>query len=131
MNQQINLKGEFWIAVKYGSVGVLNTGVFTGSVFLLSKTGLHYMYFTGIAYIIAISFSFIMNLNFTFSRFPGKVLPRALKFVFTAVLLMMMAEGLQFILIELAGFSELAGILLGMISYTISGFLINRLWVFK
>ncbi len=131
MKQRLNLKEEIWIAVKYGSVGVLNTLVFTGSVFLLSKTGLHYMYFTAIAYIIAITFSFIMNMKFTFSRFPGEILPRAIKFVATAILLMLMAEVLQYILIELAAFSELAGIVTGMIAYTIAGFSINRLWVFK
>lgn len=131
MKQRLTLKEEIWIAVKYGSVGVLNTLVFTGSVFLLSKTELHYMYFTAIAYIIAITFSFIMNMKFTFSKFPGKLVQRAIKFITAALVLMLIAEALQYLLIELAGFSEFAGIVTGMICYTIIGFLINRLWVFK
>jgi putative flippase GtrA len=131
MKQKLTLKEELWIAVKYGSVGVLNTLVFTGSVFLLSKTELHYMYFTAIAYIIAISLSFIMNMKFTFSKFPGKVVQRAVKFITVAIFLMLLAEILQYLLIERVGFSEFTGIVLGMISYTITGFLINRLWVFK
>jgi len=131
MKQRLTLKEELWIAVKYGSVGVLNTLVFTGSIFLLSRTGLHYIYFTAAAYIIAIAFSFIMNMKFTFSRFPGEITKRAVKFAITAIFLMLMAEAIQYMLIEIVRLSETAGIITGMIVYTIAGFLINRLWVFK
>ncbi len=131
MRNNLSLKEELWIAVKYGLVGALNTLVFTGSVFLFSLTGAGYMYYTAAGYLVAISFSFIMNMKFTFARFPGKVLPRAVKFLTTAATLMLMAERIQFVLIEKAGFAELIGIVTGMICYTAAGFLINRFWVFK
>ena len=131
MNSSFSLKEEFWIAVKYGMVGILNTLVFTGSVFLLSRTALGYMYYTAAGYCIAITFSFIMNMKFTFSRFSGKPFPRAVKFLVTALSLMAAAEGVQYILIEYWGFRELMGIVTGMIFYTGTGFLINRLWVFR
>lgn len=127
----INIKDEIWILTKYGMVGLSNTLVFAGSVLLLSKTGLGYMYYTAIGYIIAITYSFIMNLTFTFSRFPGPVMPRAVKFVGTAVSLMAIAEVVQFVLIENVGLREFFGIVIGMVVYTSAGFLINRLWVFR
>jgi putative flippase GtrA len=126
-----SLKEELWIAVKYGFVGISNTIVFTASVYLLSLTDMDYMYFTAIGYIIAISYSFTMNLTFTFRRFPGAVLPRAVKFVVTAVSLMLVAEAIQYVLIERVGMRELYGIVLGMITYTAFGFTINRFWVFR
>lgn len=131
MDKQLSAKDELWIVFKYGVVGVLNTAVFTGSVYIFSKTGLGYMYYTAAGYIVAITFSFVMNMKFTFSRFPGKLLPRAAKFLITAVSLMTAAELIQYGLIEYAGLTEIIGIITGMICYTGAGFLINRLWVFR
>ncbi|MBI9102593.1 MAG: GtrA family protein [Spirochaetales bacterium] len=129
--KKVDLKAEFWTAVKYGLVGVLNTLVFAGVTLALSRLKIHYSIYTGVGYIIAITFSFIMNLKFTFSRFPGKILPRALKFIGVSISLMLIVQGIQFITIEKLNLPELAGVLTGMVFYTGTGFLINRLWVFK
>ncbi len=131
MKSNFQLKNELWIAVKYGIVGVLNTIIFTAGIFILSRTGLHYIYYTAIGYVIAITFSFTMNMKFTFSRFEGRILPRAVKFLLTALTLMLAAEGVQYYLIEFRELNELTGIVAGMIFYTGTGFLINRLWVFR
>ncbi len=131
MQSKFQLKEEIWIAVKYGMVGVLNTIIFSLSIFALSRTELHYMSYTAAGYIIAISFSFIMNMKFTFSRFEGRLFPRAVKFLITALSLMLAAEGVQYYLIEFLELNELTGIVTGMVFYTGTGFLINRFWVFK
>lgn len=126
-----NWKQELWIAMKYGFVGVLNTLVFTSLVFILSRTGLHYSIYTAISYTIAILFSFVVNMKFTFSKFPGKILPRAVKFISLSLSLMLIVQVIQYLIIDVVLWPELAGILTGMVFYTGTGYILNRLWVFK
>jgi len=127
----VDFRAEFWIAFKYGLVGILNTLVFTGTTWLFSLTGIHYSLYTGIGYSVAIGFSFLMNLRFTFSRFPGKTFPRAVRFLITSLGLMLCVQGIQAVMIEGWKTPELAAVLTGMIFYTGTGFLINRLWTFR
>ncbi|RKX84006.1 MAG: hypothetical protein DRP70_13970 [Spirochaetes bacterium] len=54
--------------LRYGSVGLLNTGIFTLSAWLLHRLGWPYPAYTALSYTIAIIFSFFMNYIFTFKK---------------------------------------------------------------
>jgi len=117
--------------LRYGVVGVLNTGVFALTAWLISRTGAHYALYTAIAYAVAIFFSFIMNVFFTFRKSDEFLAPMFFKFILVCLLLLGLVEILQFLLIEKLKIREFWGVLGGMVFYTGVGYLINRLWVFR
>lgn len=117
--------------LRYGVVGILNTGVFALTAWLISRTGAHYVLYTAIAYAVAIFFSFIMNVFFTFRKSDGLLSPMFLKFILVSLLLLGLVEILQLLLIEKLEIREFWGVLGGMVFYTGVGYLANRLWVFQ
>jgi len=121
---------ELKTMVRYGFVGLLNTGVFTLTAYLLSRSQLHYAIYTALAYIVAIVFSFWMNALFTFRK--SGYLKGAMfgKFVLVTVCLLILVQGIQAGLIEIMSTGELPAIVAGMLFYTGAGYALNRLWVF-
>ncbi len=125
------LIAEFWTMVRYGTVGVLNTGLFTLTVWLLHKTGWHYAAYTTLAYSIAILFSFLMNYFFTFRKSTAAIAPMFMKFILVSLSLLGCVQLIQMLLIEKLAWPEVAGVISGMVFYTGMGYILNRLWVFN
>lgn len=126
-----NYKQEFITMVKYGSVGIMNTAVFTAVTYLVSLTGVHYSIYTGIGYIISILFSFFMNNRFTFKKNGGNVTVLLAKFLGVTISLMLLVQLIQYLFIDVVGTKEIIGIIAGMLFYTVTGYILNRNFVFK
>lgn len=126
----ISLQTELGTMIRYGLVGLLNTGIFSLTAYLLSRSQLHYAIYTALAYIVAIVFSFWMNALFTFRK--SKHLKTAMfgRFVLVTVCLLVLVQGLQAGLIEIMNWGELPAIIVGMLFYTGTGYVLNRFWVF-
>ena len=119
--------------VKYLLVGILNTIVGFGLIFLLMWRGFSPELANIIGYAVGICFSFVMNRIFTFqSKQTSKKanLREFIKFVSS----MLIAWSLNFITLKIClkmGVNAyLAQIISGGI-YTITGYLLSKIWVFK
>ena len=116
---------------RYGLVGLMNTGVFALFAWLLRNMGLHYAAYTAIAYCIAILFSFLMNKLFTFRKKDTSFFFLFSRFLLAALSLAGLVQLIQFFVIEVLGWAELIGVIGGMVFYTGTGYVINRIWVFR
>lgn len=116
--------------IRYGAVGLVNTGVTALVIFLLKLTGIHYVFYTLAGYAVGITISFFLNRKFTF-RSNGKTSKQALKFLLVTGSLLALTQLLQYLLIDVAGINETIGVILGMVFYTGTGYILNRLFVFR
>ncbi|HBC9224085.1 GtrA family protein [Enterobacter cloacae subsp. cloacae] len=116
-------------ALRYCLVGGMNTAVTAVVIITLTAAGVG-LYFSNFAgYVVGVLFSFILNTVFTFSSKPSAT--KLLKFLtccgvcyainlFTMNIAMLSgAENVYFVQLT------------GMFFYTVSGFIINKLWVMK
>ena len=119
--------------VKYLLVGVLNTIVGFGLIFLLMYFGYSPELANIIGYAVGICFSFVMNKIFTFkSKQTSKTanLKEFAKFVSS----MLIAWSLNFITLKICLKMGVNAYLAQLISggiYTITGYLLSKIWVFK
>jgi len=98
---------------------------------MLSRSQLHYAIYTTLAYVVAIIFSFLMNAFFTFRKSGFFRVKMFLRFVLVTVSLLVLVQGIQAGLIEVMRIKELFAIIVGMLFYTGTGYVLNRLWVFR
>jgi len=122
---------EVYTMIRYGMVGLVNTGVTAAVIFLLKLTGIHYALYTLAGYAVGITVSFFLNRRFTFRKQDGKAGNQLVKFITVTVSLLLMTQLLQYLLIDVAGINETFGVILGMVFYTGTGYILNRLFVFK
>lgn len=115
--------------VKYLCVGILNTIVGFGIIFLLMFFGVNPEISNLIGYAIGIIFSYVMNKFFTFES-KNRSKKEFIKFI----LAMLTAYILNFITLKIClGLSinpYFSQIISGGV-YTVSGYLLSRFWVFK
>jgi len=116
-------------ALKYVMVGLLNTAITAVVIFLLMSAGVGIYISNALGYVVGILFSFVVNSLFTFSTtLTGK---RFIKFLAScAVCWVANIITVKIFLMMFSDFIYIAQ-LCGMIVYTISGYLINKLWVMK
>jgi len=126
-----NLSKEFYTMLRYGAVGLVNTGVTAVVIFLLKLTGLHYSLYTLAGYAVGITISFFLNRRFTFRKQDNKASRQLIKFLSVTISLLLLTQLLQYILIDLAGINETISVIIGMVFYTGTGYILNRLFVFK
>lgn len=124
------LLAEIFTMIRYGAVGLVNTGVTALVIFLLKLTGIHYALYTLAGYAVGITISFILNRKFTFKSKERTGL-QAMKFLLVTGSLLALTQLLQYLLIDVAGINETIGVILGMVFYTGTGYILNRLFVFK
>jgi putative flippase GtrA len=124
------LLAEIFTMIRYGAVGLVNTGVTALVIFLLKLTGIHYALYTMAGYAVGITVSFILNRKFTFKSKERTGL-QAMKFLLVTGSLLALTQLLQYLLIDVAGINETIGVILGMVFYTGTGYILNRLFVFK
>jgi len=126
-----NLLKEFYTMLRYGAVGLVNTGVTAAVIFLVKLTGMHYSLYTLAGYAVGITISFLLNRRFTFRKQDNKAGGQLIKFLCVTISLLLLTQLLQYLLIDLAGINETISVIIGMVFYTGTGYILNRLFVFK
>lgn len=116
--------------VRYLMVGMTNTTVCFSAMYLGSLAGLHYLAYTALGYLVAILYSFFMNLYFTF-RVEGKILKRLTLFFVINLTNLVVVEIIEYIMIDKFYMNRLFSILSAMTWYVITGFLINSYLVYS
>lgn len=116
-------------ATRYVLVGIVNTAVTAIVIFSLMKmnVGIYICNITG--YIVGIIFSFTANSAFTFSTSLST--KKFIKFLIACLFCWILnAIAIKLFLTEFPSEIYVSQII-GMITYTIFGFIINRLWVMR
>ncbi len=116
--------------VRYLMVGMTNTTVCFSAMYLGALAGLHYLSYTAVGYLVAILYSFFMNLYFTF-RVEGKILKRLTLFFAINLTNLGIVEIIEYIMIDIFYMDRLFSILSAMTWYVITGFLINTYLVYS
>ena len=117
------------VFTKYCTVGVVNTLVSLMIMFVLKFFGANYLVYTAIAYVCGMCVSFYLNFKLTFAV-KGMVKKRFVSFVFVNLINLVMVEFLQLLLIKYFDFRETFAVGIGMVFYTVFGFLVNQRFVF-
>ncbi|CAM2823892.1 GtrA family protein [Helicobacter burdigaliensis] len=121
--------------LKYCLVGVINTFVGFGVVLLLTYCGLFAEGANFLGYCVGIVCSFFLNQKFTF-RIEGKACRQIINAKFVRFLIFM---GISYIInllvlfvsYRLVGLNVYLSQVLAAISYTLSGFVFSKIYVFK
>lgn len=119
-----------WTLARYALVGGVNTATGLGVMAALAWAGVHYVLFTLAGYVVAFVTSYLLNAWFTFR--VGDVSTR--KFALFALVnsgLILLVQAVQAGLIELAGVPVLAGVAIGAVVYTLTGYALNRRIVYR
>lgn len=115
---------------RYLGVGIINFLACALSMWGLALIGIHYTIYTAIGYALAITCSFFLNLKFTFkdSIYSKR---RFIRFVGFSFCNLMLVEIIQWTLIQQMHARELYAVITGMTWYTLSGFIINKFFVYQ
>lgn len=120
---------DFYMFSKYILVGIINTAITALLILLLMYLGLGVYTSNAFGYVAGIIVSFIFNTLFTFStkltwkRFIKFIINCGICYVVNLVVIYLVL----FINNEWIYFAQLCG----MGAYTVSGFILNKLWVMK
>lgn len=116
-------------ALRYCLVGGLNTTVTACVIITLTAVGAELYFANFLGYAVGILFSYILNTVFTFSSKPS--VSKLLKFLACCgvcyVINLLAMKMVMLSCVENVYFIQLTG----MFFYTVSGFVINKLWVMK
>lgn len=115
--------------IKYALVGLANTAITAAVIFACMHSGMGVYSSNAAGYLCGIIFSFIANTLFTFST---KISPSRFARFLLSCLACWVINTLAIKTFLVIYPSELyISQLVGMVTYTLSGFLINKLWVMK
>ena len=115
--------------VKYLLVGVLNTIISASLIFFLMWQKFSPEFSNIIGYAVGICFSFMMNKFFTFQT-QKKSFTEFAKFIIS----MLIAWSLNFVTLKFClkfGINAYIAQIIAIIIYTITGYLLSKIWVFK
>lgn len=115
--------------IKYCLVGIVNTIVSLVVMVGLKFLGVNYLVYTAIAYVLGMGISFWLNFKVTFVA-KGVILKRFINFIAINLINLAIVELLQWLFVEYFSFKEIIAVGVGMIFYTVFGFLANRKFVF-
>jgi putative flippase GtrA len=116
--------------VRYLLVGCTNTTVCFLAMYISSLFGFHYLTYTAIGYLVAIFYSFFMNLHFTF-KVEGQIFKRLTLFFVINLSNLGVVEIIEYIMIDKLYMNRLFSILCAMTWYVVTGFLINNYLVYS
>ncbi len=115
--------------LKYCLVGGLNTLVCAVVIYVLMYRGFS-LYVSNVAgYGVGVIFSYILNSIFTFQKKMD--LPTSIKFLASVFIAYLCNVLVIYIAIRLLPNYDYLVQLIGMVVYTIIGFIINKIWVMK
>ncbi len=114
---------------RYILVGLVNTGLTAAVIFMLMWAGVGLYIANALGYIAGIALSFILNTFFTFSTKMS--ISRLSKFLVTCLFCYLLnLFAIKLFLLCMPNEKYLAQ-LAGMVLYTLTGFVLNKLWVMK
>lgn len=116
--------------VRYLLVGLTNTTVCFSFMYLGFLAGLHYLEYTVLGYFVSILYSFYMNLRFTF-RVTGNITKRLIFFFVINLTNLAIVEVIEYVMIDMYKLNHLFSIICAMLWYSLVGFTINTLWVYR
>lgn len=114
----------------YLLIGVGNTLVCLMVMYLGASLGLNYLKYTVLGYLVAITFSFFMNLHYTF-KVEGQILRRLSLFFIVNLVNLLLVELIEYTLIESFSINHLIAIFCGMSWYIFAGFILNSSLVYR
>ncbi len=127
--RELRTKPEL-ILIRYLLVGLTNTTVCFVVMSIFAMMGFHYLMYTAMGYVVAILYSFFMNLHFTF-RVEGQILKRLSLFFCINFTNLGIVEVIEYVLIDKLEWNHYLSIILAMGWYVVSGFLINNYLVYR
>ena len=123
---------KFGQLIKYGLVGVVNT-IITGVILftLMNFFGVSYKTSNTAGYIAGFINSFIMNKLWTFKDNKAPATKQFLRFSAVFAVCYLLQLGFVILLVEKLSINKDISQLLGMIFYTLIGFIFNKIFTFK
>lgn len=123
---------KFGQMIKYGLVGVMNT-IITGIILfvLMNGFGVSYPISNAFGYVAGFFNSFIMNKLWTFKGSQTSSIKQFIRFTVVFALCYIIQLGLVVFLVEILVVNENLAQLIGMVFYTLFGFLLNKFFTFK
>lgn len=119
-----------YVLARYLIVGVANTSVCISMMSIGAYIGLNYLAYTALGTLVAILFSFFMNLQFTF-RVQGQILTRLLLFFTINLTNLGLIELIEYVLIEHVFMPHILAIGCALSWSTLTGFLMNNYLVYR
>ena len=116
--------------VCYLLIGACNTLVCLLVMYLGASFSLNYLEYTVLGYLVAIVFSFFMNLHYTF-RVEGQTLKRLALFFLVNLTNLVIVELIEYTLIESYAIHHLIAIFCGMSWYILAGFILSNSLVYR
>ena len=113
----------------YLVVGGINFLVCISTMFILASYSVHYTLYTAAGYALAICCSFFLNLRYTFKK--GFSHSKFIKFISFSLFNLILVELIEISLIGFLYFKELYAIITGMIWYTLSGYIVNKFFIYE
>jgi len=120
----------FQQALKYGLVGISNTVIGLGIIYLLMFLGVHYLVANVVGYAVGLTNSFFLNKYWTFGS-RGGFKREAVLFLSAALVCFFLQLVTLWMLVEQVGIHPRWSQLFAMIVYTSSNFLLNRTFTFR
>lgn len=125
----INLTKQF---IKFCLVGFTNLSIHLFLFFLLTRfAGLHYVFASIIAFIIAVSWSFLVNKKWTFRKDDNNHKEQYLKFFIANIIAFIINVSLLSFFIEILHLYDILAQLVASVICAFINFAINRFWTFK
>lgn len=123
---------KFGQIIKYSLVGIVNT-IITGIIlFILMKGfGVSYKISNAVGYVAGFINSFIMNKFWTFKANQTSTIKQFLRFSAVFAVCYLLQLGFVILLVEKISINKDISQLLGMVFYTLIGFIFNKIFTFK
>jgi putative flippase GtrA len=123
-------------ALRFGAVGMLNTGVGLCTIWLAMSVGISPILSNAIGFSVGLVVSFSLNRTWTFRRDnrrarPRTAIPEMGRFFVAFLAAWLLNIAALFMGMQVTGVSPYLLQIVGMLIYTISFFLLCRIWVFK
>jgi len=117
---------------KYGLVGIINTLItWLLLSILMNVFGVSYTTSNAVGYVAGFFNSFIMNKLWTFKANQVSTIRQFVKFTAVFAICYFIQLGLVILMVEKLSLGKNISQLIGMVIYTIIGFLLNKLFTFK
>lgn len=131
MTKDIKLnKKEVIRFIKFGIVGILNTGLNWGLFYLLNLIGLYYIISNIIAYSISVVHSYIWNSKWVFeSKFNDKK-KSSFKFIILNLIGLLINSILMYLLVDIFKLVKMTSLIITTIIVMIINYVVNKLWTF-
>ena len=119
--------------LKFAIVGIANTLINLAVLYILTEFfGIYYMLSAVIAFLFAVTNSFLLNKTWTFEeKIKYKTKSKYAKFIFVSIIALVVNLILLYALVEYLGVWYMAAQVIGILSNLLVNFFGNKLWTFK